>query len=226
MEFKTNFAHKSLSSKVEEYLKEQILLEKYRGGERILESNIAEELNISRAPVREAITKLENQGIVQSIPRKGSFVVEFSKEDIKEIYDIRIILENRIMNILIRDNMLSGEDYNKLERIIDEMVNIAQKDKLEENRKHLELNKKDVEFHSYLWNKSRSKWTKRILSNLHYQLKLAMISDYKLEENLVAAAKIHYRILNQLKNGDLEKVIKTVKAHIISYNQELMNKIG
>ncbi len=219
------FSHKNLSSRVEDHLKEEIFMEKYRGGDRILESEVAKELDISRAPVREAIRNLENQGLVRTIPRKGSFIVEFTEDDIREIFEIRLLLEDRVMKKLIRESKLNDKDFRIMENIIDEMVAIAERDYTDENKQIINMNKKDMDFHKYLWQKSDSKWTERILFNLHHQLRLAMISDYKLENNLVESAKIHYEIIKHLKKKDLKMTIETIKNHIKNYNQELMEKI-
>ena len=213
MEQKENFAPKSLKSSVVEYLRERIFLEDYVGGDRIVESKVAEDLDISRAPVREALKELENEGLVETIPRKGTFVVEFSQEEFQELFDIRVMLEERVFRILIKNNLLSEEDYDYLYKLVDEMVEIACSDK-DDNKKIAEVNKKDIEFHSFLWCKSKSKWTNRLLTTLYYQLQLAMLIDAKKEENLREASLKHKDILRCLKNESVKETKKAVIDHI------------
>ncbi len=105
------FKHQSLSDKVAEYLKREIFLENYQGGDHILEAKVAKELDVSRAPVREAIKELEKEGLIETIPRKGSFVASFNKEDIKEVFEIRVLLESRMMEIIIENDLLKEEDF-------------------------------------------------------------------------------------------------------------------
>jgi DNA-binding GntR family transcriptional regulator len=216
------FFHKSLRSKVVDYLKEEIFLENYKGGERIFESKIAKELNISRAPVREAIKELENQGLIINVPRKGSFLIEFSQDDIKELFDISILLESRILELLINKDILDNEDYPKLTAIVDEMVEITQNDNIDKKKKIIEVNKRDFAFHKFLWEKSNNKLTTNILSNLHYQMQLVMINDFKLENNLASSARKHYNIIDSLRKKDIKKMKMALIDHIIPYNNELM----
>ncbi len=218
------FSHKSLSLRVVEHLKEEIFLERYKGGDRILESKVAEDLDISRAPVREAIKELESQGLITNIPRKGSFVVEFTEKDIQELFDIRIILEMRILKKLIEEERLTSTDYKNITRITDDMVKVAREED-DKDLNILNVNKKDMAFHKYLWDKSGSKWTKKILSNLFNQLQLAMLIDFKKETNRIGAAQEHYRIIEKLKGGDLEGTRKAIIDHIVIYKEDLKEKI-
>jgi len=213
MKLKERFSHKSLKSEVADYLKEQIFLENYVGGDRIVESNVADELDVSRAPVREAIKELESQGLVETVPRKGTFVVEFNQDEIQELFDIRVMLEERVFEILIKEKILTEDDFNYLEDLVDEMVYIAESNK-DKNEKIVLVNKRDMKFHSYLWKKSKSKWTNKILTTLYYQLQLAMIIDAKKEDNLKEASLKHKDIIKCLKEHNVKKTKQAVIDHI------------
>lgn len=221
MKFNEEIQHKSLSKKVVDYLKEEIFMENYTGGDRIPESKIANELNISRAPVREAFKELESMGFVEIVSRKGTFVVDFKENEVQELYEIRVILEEKIFKKLIENQKLTEEDFKYLEKLIDEMVVIARSDK-DENRKVFEVNKIDMKFHRYLWGKSESKWTVKILTTLYNQLQLAMILDAKKEENLEKASLKHQKILDNLKNDDLEGTRNAVIEHIQTLSKKVI----
>ena len=166
-----NYLKKNLSDIVIDYIMKKIFTGEYREGDRLLESKIAEELNISRSPVREGIIELQNQGLVKYIPRKGNFITKMTMEDIKEIFDIRLLLENDIIEILINEKKLTEADFAKLTQIVDEMVDIATSD-LSVSEKVLGINEKDIEFHTYIWNKSESKRRVKILTDLFISLNL------------------------------------------------------
>ncbi len=217
------FKHQSLSEKVAEYLKREIFLENYQGGDRILETKIAEKLNVSRAPVREAIQELESVGLVETIPRKGSFVISFEESDIREIFEIRVILEGRMMEIIIHNDLLDEEDFKHLERLIEEMLLIVNKD-IPKNEKVVELNNKDISFHKYLWEKTDRKFTQRILKIIYNQLKLAMIIDSRKENNLEESVKEHYKIIKNLREKNLKEIRQSLIDHIVSYNESLMSQ--
>lgn len=206
----------NLSSLVVEYLKDKILTGELKEGDHILEANIAKELGISRAPVREGIKELQNQGLITSIPRKGNFVIKLTMEDLKEIFDIRILLEDNVLQEIIKKDILSEQDFKQLTSIIDEMVRIAgeQGDDIE---KILRINAKDIEFHKYLWAKAGSPRIAKILSDLHCQLQMAMVIDTKITGNLDETAKTHYDIIKYLRLKDLDKCRKALKDHITTY---------
>lgn len=202
-----------------EYLRQEILLENLKAGDRILEANIAEDLGISRAPVREAIQELVNSGLVLTIPRKGTFVRDLSEEELREIFDIRVLLEIRIFEELMRKKNLSVKDFQRLEAIVHDMVLEAAKE--DSPRRIVEVNKKDIEFHHYLWCKSGRTWSMKMLFNLHNQIQLAMVIDSRREGDLVESAKKHYSILESLQRDSIEEVRETLIEHILIYRDSL-----
>lgn len=215
--------HQSLSNKVAEYLKREIFLENYRGGDHILEAKVAKELDVSRAPVREAIKELEKEGLIETIPRKGSFVASFNENDIREVFEIRVLLEGRMMELILKDNLLKDGDFLYLENLVKEMLSIVNKE-IPEDEKVVELNEKDMAFHKYLWEKTNRKFTQRILKMIHNQLKLAMIIDARKEESLEESAREHYEIIENLKKKDLKRLRQALIDHIVSYNDSLMSR--
>ena len=217
------FKHQSLSNKVAEYLKREIFLENYQGGDHILEAKVAKELDVSRAPVREAIKELEKEGLIETIPRKGSFVASFNEEDIKEVFEIRVLLEGRMMEIIIENDLLKEEDFRYLEDLVEEMLIIVDKD-IPEDEKVVELNEKDIAFHKFLWEKTNRKFTQRILKMIHNQLKLAMIIDARKEDSLEESAREHYSIIKNLEDKDLSGLQQSLIDHIVSYNEKLMSR--
>lgn len=84
---------KSLAAAVLDDIRRRILTGDFRPGERINESEIALKLGISRSPVREAFRVLEGEGLITTLPRKGSFITEISVQDLGELFEIREILE-------------------------------------------------------------------------------------------------------------------------------------
>ena len=83
----------NLRGHIQEKLCTAILNGIFKPGERLVESAIAEQLGVSRAPVREVLSALEREGLVITIPRRGNFVVDFTDKDIEEIYSLRTLLE-------------------------------------------------------------------------------------------------------------------------------------
>lgn len=198
--------NETITSKVVNYLRNQILVSKtYRKGDKIVESDIAEKLNISRAPVREALRRLESQGLVTSIPRRGTFVSDLSEEAIEEIYDLRYLLEGCIYETLVHKDLLEEKDYEHLSSIVGEMVAVARSEIIWEE-KVLAFFRKDIEFHHYTWMKAERPKTRKILNDLYHQLELGMLDDLSNEKNLEETARNHYKILDFLKSGNIEQL--------------------
>lgn len=222
MNDKLQYDKELLSNKVIEYLKKQILMGEYSSGDHISEPKIAKKLEVSRAPVREAILYLERQGIIKCIPRRGSFVVEFNEKDIKEIYEIRIILEEKVLETLIVERLLTTKDYSSLEDLAKEMLDISTNDNLPLKEKMFLFMEKDIKFHKHLWKKSKRRLSYRILKNNYFQLQLAMVHDYHLDPDLESTAKNHFAILENLKNRDLKGCREALIEHIkVYYNNNL-----
>ncbi len=206
----------NLPDMVAEYIKNKILIEEIKPGAHILETQIADELGISRAPVREGLRQLQSQGLISFIPRRGNFVKTFTDEDIKEIFDIRLSLENDILKILIEEKKLTSYDYSELEKMINQMAEIAEETSKPYTERLININRMDINLHKYLWKASESERRVALLCDLYCQLQVAMIYDTKYTNNLLMTATDHFRILNGLKAYDLELTKDELRKHIIS----------
>ena len=204
----------NLSNLVTRYIKDGIFEGKYTSNDQIKENCLAQELGISRAPVREAMKQLEREGVLYFIPNKGSFLVEITKKDRAEIFQIRVSLESDIIRILIEENRLTTKDFKKLEKMFLEMSRVARSDK-EYIRKVIEIIKIDFEFHKYLWRKSESKHRCSILETLVFQLKMAMIHDTQLSNDLEESVLQHLDIIEALKSRNIDLAIMQLKNHIV-----------
>ncbi len=214
----SRFVHENLNRRVVEFLREEILWSgRLRHGQHIQEMEIAEQLNISRAPVREALRGLEHEGLVEYVPRKGTYVASFDKDDFIEIVDIRFALESRVYKAIIRHKRLDEEDFRKLRSMIDKMVALSGED-APEDEKTAAVAEQDVKFHRFLWEKSGRKWSYKILTNLYFQLRLAMKEDWIREADILQdmekSAAMHYDILDSLEGGDLERAKEVLLHHI------------
>jgi DNA-binding GntR family transcriptional regulator len=95
-------APRSLAEDAADRIREQILAGGFRPGEHLVEAKIAEQLAISRGPVREAFKLLRAEGLLKEEPRRGTFVVSLTAEDVREIYGLRAALEGRAARMLAR----------------------------------------------------------------------------------------------------------------------------
>ena len=105
----------SLSARVYNHIRDGILAGTFAKGDELKEKNIGDELGVSRTPVREALRQLELEGLVSIIPNKGAFVEGVSTDDIRDIYEIRALLEGlcaRWAATRISDEMMAAMEEN------------------------------------------------------------------------------------------------------------------
>src|ERR1043165_2802624 len=131
----------TLRAHVVKILSAGILSGKYKPGGRLNESQIARELNISRIPVREALSQLQEQGLVQNRERRGMFVTHIGPEEVLQISSLRIVLETEALR-LARSRM-TPETLAQLDKLVDRMDGW--------NSTLLEAAAMDLEFHRALW---------------------------------------------------------------------------
>ena len=98
----------TLSSRTTDLLRERIVAGDFRLGERLVESRMAQQLQISRGPVREALKQLRAEGLVREEPRRGFFIVDLTVEDLREIYELRAAIEGRAARLVIVNRDLAA----------------------------------------------------------------------------------------------------------------------
>jgi GntR family transcriptional regulator of gluconate operon len=109
----------TISQQVVRLIRRRIFSGILQPGERVIESKIAEEMDISRGPVREAIKELENDGLIVTHPRKGSYIIKLADKDIEEILTLRALLEGHAVTLAI-DN-LKEQDFSRLRGILNDI---------------------------------------------------------------------------------------------------------
>lgn len=109
-------------------IKENILVGQYPPGSKLSSNDIAEELGISRTPVNAAINRLVAEGIVEAIPRRGNIVKQFSAKQIRDIIDVRIMLESRAAKSAVEFADLFPERIAEMESLLTEFDHIGDED--------------------------------------------------------------------------------------------------
>ena len=194
----------SIADEVWDFLRKQLLLGKeYPPGSFIREVELAEKLNISRSPVREAIKELEAHGLVKAIPRKGAVVLGYSDQDVAEIYDVRLSLEMLIYEHIVKYDLLKDEHYRWLMETIERFKSVAAIVEEDRERAQLKFFDLDCDFHFYIHKLSGLNWTIELLRRTYsrlYQIQLRHVR----QENLDSLSEYHRRIVENLRNGKLE----------------------
>ena len=209
--------HYSLSSRVFHTIREDILNGKYQANEELKEKSIGEEMGVSRTTVREALRQLELEGLVHIIPNKGAFVENVTLKDIKDIYEIRSLLEGLCARWAA--NNITKEQLEELE----ETVFLSDFHFSKENWDQMvEL---DNRFHEIVYEACGSKELTRVLRDYHHYLQ--RIRKITLEQKTRARASMdeHCKIAEALKARDAAEAERCASIHIRNTISN-MDKIG
>ena len=190
-------------------IREAIATGELRPGDQIVEAAMAAKIGVSRSPVREALRQLEQQGLVESVPNKGTFVSALGPADVEEIILLRGALEGLAAR-LAADRM-GRRDMRALEEIVQRMERHTGPGAREESA----FSEADAEFHSTLVRFSGHKRLQRLWSELDPFIWLLMVNrEGARRSERDQMAREHRALLDTLAAGEPEVAQKAVWEHI------------
>ncbi len=196
----------SLKDRAYQNIKLQIIRGNLKPGTRLLEEEISKAMNISRAPVREAFNRLEEEGFVTIIPRKGAAVSNITAQAIEDIFEIRETLES-----LAVEKSIGKISIEKLEKVGESFKNFINKPTNAENRiQYLVLDKK---FHDLLSQNCGNKKLIELLANLQEQIRWLLNISLK-RTTFSGSVREHLAIIEALKRNDEKLITKTLIQHL------------
>jgi DNA-binding GntR family transcriptional regulator len=218
--FKIN-DYELLSKKVYRILRTRIINGNFKPGEKILEVNIAEQLGVSRTPVREALRELAAEGFVKMEPNLGMIVTDFSLEDLKEDLQIRRVLEGFAASVAAKK--INQEEIAQLEEIMKKMSLIVSKSKPDVVA-YSELN---ALFHNLVLKVCGNKRLVKIcvsLNNSEHRFRIRSLRNNP--QRLKYSLKEHQEILEALKRKDAEQAERLSKEHIKNVLENILTHEG
>ena len=205
--------HQPLPDKIANFVREAIIVGKLKPGEKISEAKLADELHISRTPIREAIRMLESEGFVSIIPRRGTIVSEFSIEDLYEYFQIKACLEG-FAAAGVTDS-LGEREFNKLKRLNeDEMAAIKTCDFSNYLRIH-------DEFHQIFLTKTPNRKLFSLIQHMGFHIRRLekIFNDHP--EIFVACSETHANLIAAFEARDAKKVREMVEQNILHIAENL-----
>ena len=207
-------SYQPLREVVCESLREAIRRGILKPGERIMEIQLAEELGVSRTPVREAIRKLELEGYVVMMPRRGTYVANMSIRDINEIFEIRTSLES-LSNGLAAEH-ITDEELEHLQRLLVIIGGYIKEGNMEK------IVETDIEFHDLMYHAARNQRLVGIISNLRDQLTRFRTLSMSHPGRLEATLEEHKAIVEAIANGDRRSASKAAERHMENSEKTLL----
>jgi len=191
-----------LSEQVVDRLREAILNGSFVPGERLVESEVAESLGTSRTPVRESLIQLEQEGLIENRPNRGSFVKDFTAEDVREIFRLRAALEGVAWRLAVE--RMNEEDLQFLEGLLGKQREaIAKGD-------HDKLIKLDGLFHQHILKVAGGPRLLKMWSQLETQREAVLNRLYRASPDIAPAVVEwdHSRILQAFCEGDVARLMQ------------------
>ena len=183
-------------------------------GERLMEIQLAEDLGVSRTPVREAIRKLEMEGYVIMMPRRGTYVADLSIRDINEVFEIRTSLESLASGLA--SERITEDELEKLQRLLVEIGAYIKNGDMDS------IVRTDTEFHDLLYQASRNTRLVGIISNLREQLTRFRTKSMSFPGRLKATLEEHRKIVEAIAQGDEKAARKAAEHHMEKSEQTLL----
>lgn len=200
--------NRSLTAIIFERVREDILNGKYSNGDKIVEAKLAEELGVSRTPVREALKQLELDGLVESLPNRGVIVKGITDQDIVDIYTIRLATEAIAARWAVE--RMDDSELEQLKEIYDLMEFYTFKEDIE---KTFELNTK---FHETMYRATKSRYLEHVLKDFQLFIKSTRNESLKSEGRIDRALEEHKRILDAFMRRDADSAVDALVNHIIN----------
>ena len=211
---------------VYETLRDAIRKKIYKPGDRIMESKIADELKVSRTPVREAIRRLEQEGYLFTIYHRGTFVPSVTLRDIEDIFAIRRALEALACSLLAErihdDNEVSAEEpvievVSHLRKLLDKIAGYIEENDMDG------IVETDMAFHDFLYRASNNSRLEGIIFNLRGQLTQYRTVSMSCPGRLEATLDEHRAIVEAIAAGDVESARKAAVVHMKNAEDTLLN---
>ena len=187
-------------------LREAILKGDLKPGERLMELQLASKLGVSRTPIREAIRRLEQEGLAVTTPRKGAEVAKMTLKDMEDVLEIRDALDELAVRIACQK--ISDEQLRQLEDVKELFEKSTQTGNVKK------IAEADVSFHDVIYEATGNPKLVTLLNNLReqvYRYRVEYIKDPKNYPTLIAE---HEAILDSLKNRDVKNAVEAMHVHV------------
>lgn len=208
----------NLRDQVYDFVKNMIIMREIKPDEKINEEQLAERLRVSRTPIRETLCRLENEGIVKVIPRRGAFVVKQCKERVIEILQIREVLEGLVARLVTQNG--DEKALNKLKRSLERISSTA-----EENAHLQKYTNADVEFHSLLLDASNNFMLQNMMGIVNAHLQIIRLRTVVLPGRAKRTVEEHYKVLEAIEKGDARAAERLMRKHIESVRNDAIRNI-
>ena len=187
-------------------LRQAILRGELKPGERLMEIQRANKLGVSRTPIREAIRKLELEGLVLMIPRKGAEVAEITEKNLRDVLEVRGALEE--LSVQLACDKITEEQIGQLKVAAKEFEAVLKTGDI------TQIAEADVKFHDVIYEATDNRRLIQLLNNLReqmYRYRVEYLKEKNVYPQLIAE---HEEIIEKIENREKEEAVRIVCRHI------------
>ena len=209
-----------LYQQVYDHLRTEITRGVYRPGQRLLVEQLASELGVSQTPVRAALTRLQGDGLIAILPRKGTFVTTTTPKEVREVFQLRRIIECASIE---SPEALSPELLQEFERVVEESAALIDGERFLDYSRYLQLN---VEFHRLIVGLLQNQRASAFYQTLRWpvQLMLALVGSD--DQRSSATVDEHREIVILLKAGDATRAKEALLQHLANSELDLLSRLA
>lgn len=198
-------------------LRQAILRGELKPGERLMEIQLANKLGVSRTPIREAIRKLELEGLVLMIPRKGAEVAEITEKSLRDVLEVRRALEELAVGLAC--DRITEEDITKLKEAAKEFEEVLKGGDV------TVFAEADVKFHDIIYLATDNQRLIQLLYNLREQMYRYRVEYLKQTEVHATLLVEHDHIITCIENHDREGAMEAICKHIANQEKAISDTI-
>jgi DNA-binding GntR family transcriptional regulator len=210
----TPIRRQTVASMTVEALRERILRGDFPDGEPLRQDALADELGVSRIPVREALRQLEAEGLVSFSPHRGAVVSTLSLDEIEELFDLRADIECELLRRSIPH--MSNEQFDRAVEVLD-----AFEDALAAGEA-MRWGPLNWHFHAALYAPAKRNLTMGVLQKLHQHSDRYFRMQVLLAGGGITASQEHRAIATSVRKGDVKTATQLMRAHILGAGQSLL----
>lgn len=182
-----------------------------------MEIQLAEELGVSRTPIREALRKLELEGFIVMVPRKGAYVADISFKDIADVFEIRAALEALAAGLAAE--RITDEELEEMERLVVEKAEAIANQNMER------LVQVDTMFHEAIYKASRNERLTSIISNLREQIQRYRTTSLAYPGRMQRSLEEHRGIVEAIQSRDPQIAQQVAREHIENAENSMIDAI-
>ena len=186
-------------------------------GERLMEIQLADELGVSRTPIREAIRKLEQEGFIDMLPRRGAYVANISIKDVIDVYEIRIALD--VLAAGLAAERITGEELSLLRQRLGIIKEVVEHDDMEK------IGEYDWAFHEVLYKASKNERLVGIINNLRDQLTRLRVTSMNYQDRIQDTMLEHELLVESIANREPELAKRRAFEHMRNAEKTLLEAI-